>query len=322
METIRNYLESMFQKLPNTPEVQRAKFELGQMMEDKYTELKNEGKSENEAIGIVISEFGNLDELAFDLGISGYMNPNNNMAGKQVTLAEVKDYLKDKIRSGYMIGLGVLLCICSPCGVILADYIGWFDFVGIVFLFAFIALAVGLFVFAGAMMGKWSYMHSQPCSIDFSTAEYVHGQRENYRMTNAMMNTVGVIFCFCCFIPLVIMDELGMGNLFEGIGVAILFLFVGIGVYFLIAASYRNSAYETILKLNERGTMGASFVASQKEVYRYTNKIVAAVMSVYWPTVTCIYISWSFLSADWHITWIIWVIASLVENFIKNAFRE
>ena len=61
METIKNYLESMFLNLPNTPEVYKAKNELLQMMEDKYTELKGSGKSENEAIGIVISEFGNLD---------------------------------------------------------------------------------------------------------------------------------------------------------------------------------------------------------------------------------------------------------------------
>ena len=69
METLKNYLENMFLNLPNTPEVRKAKTELLQMMEDKYTELKNEGKAENEAIGIVISEFGNLDELAEDLGI-------------------------------------------------------------------------------------------------------------------------------------------------------------------------------------------------------------------------------------------------------------
>lgn len=73
METIRNYLETMFLKLPNTPEVYKAKNELWQMMEDKYTELKEEGKSENEAVGIVISEFGNLDELANDLGISQFV---------------------------------------------------------------------------------------------------------------------------------------------------------------------------------------------------------------------------------------------------------
>ena len=64
METIKNYLENMFLHLPVTPEVLRAKAELAQMMEDKYNELKAEGKSENEAVGIVISEFGNLNELA------------------------------------------------------------------------------------------------------------------------------------------------------------------------------------------------------------------------------------------------------------------
>ena len=54
METIKNYLENMFSHLPNTPEVQKAKYELYQMMEDKYNELISEGKSDNEAIGIAL----------------------------------------------------------------------------------------------------------------------------------------------------------------------------------------------------------------------------------------------------------------------------
>lgn len=86
METIRNYLETMFLKLPNTPEVYKAKNELWQMMEDKYTELKEEGKSENEAVGIVISEFGNLDELANDLGISQFVESQPMPQGKTLSL--------------------------------------------------------------------------------------------------------------------------------------------------------------------------------------------------------------------------------------------
>ena len=64
METIRNYLSTMFAGLPDTPEVRRAYEELAAMMEDKYTELIAEGRSENEAVGTVISEFGNLEEIA------------------------------------------------------------------------------------------------------------------------------------------------------------------------------------------------------------------------------------------------------------------
>ncbi len=321
METIRNYLESMFQTLPNTPEVQKAKHELWQMMEDKYTELKSEGKSENEAIGIVISEFGNLDELAFDLGISGYMNPEHNAAGKQAGLEEVKGYLRDKIRSGYLIGFGVLLCICSPCATILTSSMGMFDFIGLIFMFVAIAVAVATFIISGGMMGKWDYLVKQPCSIDFLTTEYVHNQRENYRMTNALLIAAGVLCCIISVVPVMILDELGLEGIFEAFGVVILLVLVAIGVYFFIIAGTRSSAYETALKINQSGTMGASFVASQKEV-RYSNKTVAAVMSVYWPTITCIYLCWSFLSGDWHITWIIWVIASLIETFVKNAFGE
>ena len=95
METIRNYLETMFLKLPNTPEVYKAKNELWQMMEDKYTELKEEGKSENEAVGIVISEFGNLDELANDLGISQFVESQPMPQGKTLSLDHAKSYLAD-----------------------------------------------------------------------------------------------------------------------------------------------------------------------------------------------------------------------------------
>lgn len=68
MDTIMSYLETMFAKLPKTPEVEQIKQELSMNMEEKYHELINLGKTENEAIGTVISEFGNIDELMEELG--------------------------------------------------------------------------------------------------------------------------------------------------------------------------------------------------------------------------------------------------------------
>ena len=56
MDTIKSYLETMFANLPATAEVLKAKDELWGMMEDKYNELISEGKSENEAVGTVISQ--------------------------------------------------------------------------------------------------------------------------------------------------------------------------------------------------------------------------------------------------------------------------
>lgn len=53
MDTIKSYLETMFANLPATTEVLKAKDELWGMMEDKYNELISEGKSENEAEGLL-----------------------------------------------------------------------------------------------------------------------------------------------------------------------------------------------------------------------------------------------------------------------------
>lgn len=109
MNTIRNYLDNMFLGLPNTEEVIRAKKELLAMMEDKYNELKEGGKTENEAIGIVISEFGNLDELAETLGIKHALENKTDIL--QVTYEEAKYYIEDKILTAPKTALGVFLCI-------------------------------------------------------------------------------------------------------------------------------------------------------------------------------------------------------------------
>lgn len=101
METIKNYLENMFSHLPNTPEVQKAKYELYQMMEDKYNELISEGKSDNEAIGIVISEFGNLDELADSLGIKSFVDPSQaTPAAKTLSRETAATFLRDSAKQG------------------------------------------------------------------------------------------------------------------------------------------------------------------------------------------------------------------------------
>lgn len=319
METIRNYLETMFASLPNTLEVQKAKQELWQMMEDKYTELIGEGKTENEAVGIVISEFGNLDELAEELGISSFMiQENRKTAGgfRSVTLAEVKDYLHDRTRAAYAVALGVFLCIISVCGYLVNFGWGWRarNVFAFCFMFMTIAVAVGLFLFSGFVMGKWRFLREKACSVDFATAEYVHNRRESFRVTRSMMVTIGVILCILSVIPVVIVD--GLFGWSGGFGVVLMFVVIGIGVFLFVAAGNVNAGFTVILSLNKRDTMGGGFVPSQKQV-TYKNETVSRIMPVYWPTVTCIYLCWSFLSFDWHITWIVWVVAALVQQMLR-----
>ncbi len=69
MEDISKYLDNLFAQLPNTPEARHAREELGQMMEDRYAELRAKGMGERDAASAAIAEFGSLEEVRESLGL-------------------------------------------------------------------------------------------------------------------------------------------------------------------------------------------------------------------------------------------------------------
>ena len=137
MYVIKSYLESMFAQLPNTPEVWRAKDELLQMMEDRYNDLLGEGKSENEAVGSVIAEFGNLNEVAESLGIETFVREQSPQADlPEFTLEEADQMINDRSTTSLLRGLAVLLFIISPVGFNLSEWLlhGYGELFGLIFL--------------------------------------------------------------------------------------------------------------------------------------------------------------------------------------------
>lgn len=330
METIRNYLETMFLNLPKTPEVMRAKMELGQMMEDKYNELIAEGKMDNEATGIVISEFGNLEELAEELGICDYMKNGDFGKRKTVSMDTVKEYISEQIRSSVRMAVGVLLCIISPVGSIFFDSLAETkgisgsaaDAAGALLLFILVAAGVGCIVYDCIRMSKWEYLKKGGLMLDFATEDYVNGQRENFSPTYALYITLGVVCCIISVIPPIVVEAFWYDSLFlndmSGAGVLI---FVAIGVMFFIMGAKRKSGYEALLRIN--GTQGTNTIEKRIEKDNEPqNELERNVISVYWPTIVCLYLIWSFLSMDWHITWIIWPIAGVMERVVRIICRE
>ena len=99
METIKNYLDNMFAGFPKTPEIMKLKNDLMLSMEDKYNELKYSGKSENEAVGIVISEFGNIDELVKEMGISTSTVLNEKPL-PLISMSIAEEFIQSKKRFG------------------------------------------------------------------------------------------------------------------------------------------------------------------------------------------------------------------------------
>lgn len=319
METIKSYLEAMFANMPNTPEVIKAKAELLAMMEDKYNELISEGESENAAVGTVISEFGNLDELAEDLGLEKEVEETHTREAESprrfVSASEVEDYLATRKKKALMVGIGVMLCICSVTFPIIIDEVAdgtYSDLYGACGMFAAIAIAVGLFVFSGIISSDWKFLTKEPCQIDMTTANMVKERRKGFKPTHALFTAIGVMLCAFSWLPFIIIDA--------DLIVSLLFYGIGLGVFLIIYSSKIMDSYNTVLKLNDSKTISGNYGNEGEDVY--INKNAKLVMELYWSTITCLYLIISFLTFRWDITWIIWPLAGVAHKILNIAFTK
>lgn len=316
MDTIRNYLDNMFSAFPNTAEVNNIKENLLSSMEDKYIELKNCGKSENEAIGIVISEFGNIDELANELGFQKTdidVEPALPVIHKEV----VDQFLSTQKSYGGLIAFGVFLCIMSPATFILFYSLSELrglsprtSNLALFPLFILIAIAVSLFIFSGFQLDKYDNL-KEPFQLDYGLKEMIENKKNAYLPSFTVQVIIGVVLCILS--PLIILFTdiaFGSDSLVGDFSVSVLLCFIAVAVFLFVRADMILDGYKVLLQEKEFS------IDSKKQ-----EKKLQAISSVFWSLVTALYLLWSFLSGDWGITWIIWPITAILYGAFASVFK-
>ena len=279
MNAIKNYLDNMFRNLPNTEEVRRAKAELLQMMEDKYEELIGEGKSENEAVGIVISEFGNLDELADSLGIQEAVNENPDEDKPMLSMDRVKEYLSMISKRSILLPLGIALCIFSVAMNIVAEALSLPEvLIGVGGMFGMIAVAIGLFIFIGIKYKEYAEIRKKTCSLSIECAEYIRNERKGFKNTYGLLSSLGIGLCILSVLNPIIFDRITYLN--SDFGAAMFFLFVAGGVFLITSANTKMEGYDRLLKLNESGKMSEEFVPKSDRKVNKAPIIICTIVAV------------------------------------------
>lgn len=287
MEAIREYLNNMFMSLPETPAVLRAKAELMEMMEDKYEELISEGKSEKEAVGIVISEFGNLEELAEELGIQMYIRKegteshadeqtaasggghtasgNTENAYKAVkkqyrwTFDDARDYLKYAWRHAAYIAFGVMFCIFSPylsavlSGAAEAGYVPQWaaNAIGSSCVFLLVAVAVALFCMASHAKKPYGNLAKYGITLDEKAERLVEEKRVVDEQKRLWMRIVGIVLCIISVVPSS-MNYFHNAFLREAVDSSVLVL-AGIGVCLIVLSVSAGNRYDELLRAVKNG---------------------------------------------------------------------
>jgi hypothetical protein len=108
------------------------------------------------------------------------------------------------------------------------------------------------------------------------------------------------------------------GSPLEDLGAIFMFLFVAAGVFLIVRSSITNEGYEVLLEEEKYN----------REKKTRTKKAVgksAAVMGIYWSIVTALYLGYSFITFNWHISWVIWVIPAVLSPavvIIASAIKK
>jgi uncharacterized membrane protein len=315
MDTIRNYLDNLFASLQKTAKVNELKNNILSNMEDKYNELKRQGKTENEAIGIVISEFGNIDELISELGIS---KNEETPSEPLVTQDEVEEYLKVKKVMGLQIGIGTFLCIMAPAlfillsvmvenGVIFASINGDAAYVpGLVILLLLIATAVGIFIFSGMNFERYKFME-EGIRLPLGVAADLKKRYEAFNPTFYLCVIVGV--CLCIISPVSLFLSSMISDEATEYGVIGLLIIIAFAVFLFISSGTVRESYEKLLQI------GDSAPKKKKE-----DKVIGAVAACVWPLAVVVFLFCGFVYNLWYIAWVVFPITGILFGMFSAVY--
>ena len=227
-----------------------------------------------------------------------------------ICLAEANDYLVQSKNASVQIAIATLLCIISPILIFLLLAFSECTSIpitenlavgiGLVALFSLVTIAVVIYIRVGFKNAPYEFLEKEPFETEYGVTGLAREKQKTYRNTYIKYNIFGTCACILSPVPLICAALSGKGLLVM-IMLCVTLLTVAIGVMFFIVAGVRWTSMQKLLKEGEFSEKG-----------KQKNKIIEAIGTVYWLLATAIYLGWSFLTSNWHITWEIWPIAGVL----------
>ncbi|MFC5338653.1 permease prefix domain 1-containing protein [Leucobacter denitrificans] len=345
MNVITAYLETMFSTYPQTPRLLEAKAELQTMMEDAYAGYLSQGASENEAVGRVITEFGNLDEVAPALGISQEIHPpaaNQLPAPSQpsapapapltyapITMEEAEGYANARRKTEPRLALGVALCVISPALLVSLAPLGasgMFGFderagalIGLLALLILVTSGVLIFVRRSQQLAQFDRITSSKFTRSLSVERWAKSLEAEHSGRRTVRLQVAIVLWILSAAPVLTIALLptftdAASDSWSGVGAACTLIMVAAGLLIFLPS---NWAADTAEALTRSGRPDPATGAPDED----ERSLVGTVASIYWPLLTVIFLAWSFIGDAWDRSWIVWPIGAVLFGAIAGALN-
>lgn len=238
-----------------------------------------------------------------------------------VSMKEANDFLNKNHRHALFTALGVALCISSVTPVVCLEAFNnsVLTEIGPVFMFLFIASAVGLFIFSSMSMKQFNFLEKDCIDTEYGVNGMVKEKKNQYQSKHIAMIVTGVILCIIAVLPLIALEAVSSSNFTDTIGVVLLFISVAVGVFMIVNTNIINSGYEILLEEDR--------FSRERKTRTYVDKssLAGKIISAYWCIVLAVYFLYSFTTWDFGRSWIIFPIAGVltpVVTFIAKAIEK
>ncbi|HBN84931.1 MAG TPA: hypothetical protein DDZ89_13935 [Clostridiales bacterium] len=315
MDIIRKYVEALLAEFPQTDSLLVYKDNLLLEMNMKLKKFLEQGKTEKEAVGFVIAEYGDITER---YKLIQHEAVERTPALRTMYKQEAEEYLLTKKNAAWMISIGVVLCILGVAALVSLNmtpadalrFLGAIDrgVIGLVLLLTFIAFAVGLFIYSGVRMEKYEILEGK-FILENGYETEIKEQSDRYEKTYIITLITGVVLCILS--PLILIIPNSIEETPNGAELLVFFIIIAIAVFLLSFFGIIRDGYRYLLRIGE-------YSEELQQVKRGTGVFVAII----WPLAAIIFLLAGFLWQKWNIAWIVFVIAGILNGMIKSVYSN
>ncbi|MEE1651811.1 permease prefix domain 1-containing protein [Brachybacterium sp. J144] len=313
MTVIDSYLDTLFAPYPDTPRMREARSELRALMEDQQQALMDAGRTESQAVGAVIAEFGSLEEVAAELGIGAELSGGSGGAQPAADPAldreQAERYVEAMRRGRWVPAVAIPMFVLAALPLLFLIAVsgesptGWALGVGLTTLLVLVAGGVLLLVLHGSRMEEHAEVTEGRFTLTPAVRELASSLRREHRRERALALGAAILLWILAAVPVILAGVLSAPDSTAPLyGVCGTLAMVALGLFVVLRSGWSETAAGTLLQEADEDDLAATS----------SSPAIRAIAALYWPVAAAIFLGWSFLTGDWGITWVVWPVAGVL----------
>ena len=230
---------------------------------------------------------------------------------KKISTEEAITYIEQRKKAAWLIALAIFLWFVSPITFIILSMLSELPdpiitesmagAVGFTVLFVLALCAILIYIYCGFKNQSYNFFdNNAPFELEYGAKSLLTEKKKAFRPTYIAYNIIATCLCIISILPLISLSFMENEAIIAVI-LSLLMVMAGIGAGMFIVVRTQNTSIQKLLK-------EGVFTNKKKKI----TSVKSIVRFCYLSFLVAIYLAVTFLTNDWHSTWIILVVGSVL----------